>query len=219
MAYSPLPSKNASDTLTLANYNAIKGNFEASAIDIVTAKGDLVIATAADALARLGIGNDDDILVPDAGEATGLVWQIQPMCRVYNNAAIDPATSSWVTLTFNTERHDTNGMHSTVSNTGRLTAPSGGGGIYLLGGCAECDFTGETGSVGLRLLLNGTTVIAQNGLVRITSTASRSLSIETVYILSVTDYVELQVYTTMDVDVAVQSNYSPEFWAIWMRRA
>lgn len=40
----------------------------------VDAKGDLLAATAADTLARLPVGDDDDVLTADAGEATGLKW-------------------------------------------------------------------------------------------------------------------------------------------------
>ena len=34
-------------------------------------------------------------------------------------------------LTFSTENFDTNNFHSTSSNTGRMTIPTGGGGTYL----------------------------------------------------------------------------------------
>ena len=42
--------------------------------DIVDAKGDLVAATAADAVARLAVGSNDQVLTADSSEATGLKW-------------------------------------------------------------------------------------------------------------------------------------------------
>jgi hypothetical protein len=37
----------------------------------------------------------------------------------------------WVVVTFNTEDHDFGGMHSTTTNTGRITIPAGWPGYYL----------------------------------------------------------------------------------------
>ena len=45
-------------------------------IDIVNAKGDIVAATAADAVSRLAVGTDTHALVADSGEATGLKWAV-----------------------------------------------------------------------------------------------------------------------------------------------
>jgi hypothetical protein len=53
MAYQALPSKSAGDTFTLTLYNILKGNWDASAVAIVTAKGAIVAATASQALAQL----------------------------------------------------------------------------------------------------------------------------------------------------------------------
>lgn len=224
MAYAALPAKIATDTLDLADYNKIKGNFEAGVPDIMTTKGDIAVATGADAAARLAIGADDTILVPDSGESTGLAWQIQPAARVYNSGDIDPATSSWVTLTFDSERFDPDSMHSTVANTDRLTVPTNGDGIYLIGGAAKLDVSGlgETSHLyGLRVLLNGATVIYEK-MLGLRGSFADDIVIEVggfPYALAATNYLQLQVYTTYDCDVLAGSNYSPVFWAMWQRRA
>lgn len=78
MSYSPLPSKTSTSTLTITDYDAIKGNFEAGAPDVFTAKGDLIAATGADAAARVAITTGPALLVPDTSQSAGLAWrQIQ----------------------------------------------------------------------------------------------------------------------------------------------
>jgi len=215
MAYADIGDFSPDDVLTAADLDQIRANFQAGVPDIFTTKGDLAVATAADAAARLAAGADDSTLVPDSGEATGLAWQIQPAARVYNDANIDPATNDWVTLTFNQERHDTDAVHESVTNPSRLTIPANGGGIYLIGGNVSFDASSAPShdAFRLRILLNGGTTIAQSN----ESGAIRDIS--TSYSLAATDYIELQVYITQDVEVLASGNYSPVFWCIWQRRA
>ena len=46
--------------------------------DIVDAKGDLIVATSADAVSRLAVGTNDYVLTAASGEATGLKWAAAP---------------------------------------------------------------------------------------------------------------------------------------------
>jgi hypothetical protein len=225
MAWNPVPAKLSGDIFDLATYNIIRANDAASAPGIVAVKGDLVAATAANAIARLAVGADDSTLVPDTTQVTGLAWQIQPAVRVYNDVDIDPATSNWVDLTFNTERFDTDGMHSTVSNTSRLTVPAGGAGLYLIGGQVEFDDEDSgAGSYarGLKIRLNAATELAsvrEDANAPAAGRGNSRVEISTLYSLAVGDYVELQVYTSRNINVKANGNISPEFWAIWQRRA
>ena len=42
--------------------------------DLVTTKGDLLVATAADTLARQGVGSNGQVLVADSGQTNGVAW-------------------------------------------------------------------------------------------------------------------------------------------------
>ena len=53
---------------------ATLGSSGGIASTIVDAKGDIIAATAADTVARLGVGANDTVLTADSAEATGLKW-------------------------------------------------------------------------------------------------------------------------------------------------
>lgn len=217
MAYTRPASKTAGDTITLTDWNAIRDSLIAG-VDVVTTKGDLLVATAADTLTRLGVGSDDATIVADSSTSSGLAWQIQPHVVLKHSTAQDPNTSEWVTLTWNTENVDTNGAHSTGTNPDRITIPSGGAGIYRVGanvGFLTNGLTGESGHYGVRVLYNGATVVGT-----VFDEAEMNANDLWMYIdmpssPSVADYYQLQVWTTRNVDVSSDS----KFWAQWMRRA
>ena len=216
--------------ITEAWVDAVRGNDIVSPSAIVTTKGDLTVATAANTLARIGTGGvsvNDATLVADSTVAPGIAWQIQPAARVYNDADFDPTPSTWTDITFNQERYDTDTVHNTVANTNRLTCPDNGSGLYHIGGNVRFDnhATGVGANIlGVRILLNGATNIAQNlGYMNVT-TIDMSMFISCDYALSdngggANDYVTLQVFTVLDIDILSESANSPEFWCHWFRRA
>jgi len=68
---------------------------------IVDAKGDLIAATGADAVARLAVGSNDQILVADSSTATGLKWAAASsgaVVQVKNASTTTEASSSSVTF-------------------------------------------------------------------------------------------------------------------------
>lgn len=230
MPYTHLPSKVTEEVLTLSNYNTIKNNFAGGVPDVVIAKGDLSVGSGADAATRLAVGADDTTLVADSLQIQGQAWQIQPAARVRNSADLLTGITSWQALTFDAERFDTDGMHSTVTNASRLTVPTGGDGLYLIGGTAKFQITfpgpmgGYFATLGLRVVLNGTTVIvcAGDGYTAYPAASiSGTFDITTLYALAAGDYVELQRYasTNSPAGVLVAANFSPEFWAVWQRRS
>lgn len=131
--------------------------------------------------------------------------------RVYNDAAISITTSGTPqALTFNTERYDTDAIHSTVSNTSRLTLPYAG--KWLIIGQVEW-VANATGRRQVSIVLNNTTSIAS--IIEQTPSAtivSRQI-ITTIYSFAANDYVELSVLQTSGGALSVnsQSALSPEF--------
>jgi hypothetical protein len=130
--------------------------------------------------------------------------------RVYNSAAIAVANNTDVYLTFDSERFDTDTIHSTSSNTGRLTCKTAG--KYIITSTHHW----ETNTTERRTLCfirwNGSTRIAEMES-RVTTGGNVSQNITTIYDLAVDDYVEIGVSqgSGVELDVLAASNYSPEF--------
>lgn len=219
MAYSPPPSKTAGSTFDLTAYDAVRDSILASAVASFSAKGDIFGGTGSTAGTRLAVGANDSILVADSSQTTGLAWQICPAVAVKNSGTFDPSTSTWVSVTWDSEDNDTDGMHSTSSNTSRLTVPSGGAGYYLVIATIEFDTTtlaaGQAGQYGVRIRYNGSTVF-RTVFDDAEAPADADLVMQVAGIpgMNVGDYVECQVYTTRDINVTANSRFE----AIWQRR-
>ncbi len=218
MAYIPTPPINPGDLGTSAWATIVQGNFDASAVAAVAALGDLTGGTGANALARLAVGAAGSTLVPDAGEATGLRWQIQPAVSVYSNANFDCGADVWTSIDFTHERWDSNAMWA-VGTPHQLIVPAGGAGIYHIGGNVEFASGGGAGEVtmGIYIWLNGATIIAQNYAQDDNDGPATTYHVSRDYQLAVGDTLELRARNADGDDVRSVGNYSPEFWATWLR--
>lgn len=137
-----------------------------------------------------------------------------PSCRVYNSSNISHSSSgSYQYLTFNNERYDTDTMHSTSVNTGRITFTTAG--KYHVGATIEFA-SNATGVRGLVIRLNGTTLIA-SVTVSASSATQTNLTAGCDYQFSAADYVEVGAYQSSggSLNVSAVGNTSPEFWAHW----
>lgn len=136
--------------------------------------------------------------------------------RVYNSAAITLTTATTTLITFNSERFDTDALHDTGSNTGRLTAPRAGKyvivgnvrfGVNAVGG-RRLEFrlnAAGSGASGTRIGM----VIQQAVVVAATVTI---INLTTIYQLAAGDYVEAFAHQDSggNLDLTVLNNESPE---------
>lgn len=160
-------------------------------------------------------GSLRDNIVAVAGLASS--GNAKPMCRAYRTADQSIATNTQTAVTFDGERYDVAGMHSTVSNTSRLTVPSGWGGIYHLGASVRFE-ANATGQRWVALRVSGTLRIAISGSTQAAAGLAESLSVACDWQLGEGDYVEMIVYQTSGglLDVLALPAESAECWAHWI---
>ena len=169
-------------------------NTMATAVD---AKGDLIVGTGADTFARLAVGTNGYTLVADSSTATGLAYAAPAAsgfvgCQLTNSGPKTLTTGTSTIITFDTEKFDTDAFHSTVTNTGRITIPSGKDGKYLF--TAKVVFQGN--ATGVRygsFKKNGTTQYRIATLQAVTSGNPdvTAFTMSQVFDLVATDYIEL----------------------------
>lgn len=217
MAYTRPPSKSAGDVFDLTAYNAIRDSLIAG-VDQVTTKGDLLVATGADTVIRVGVGANDSILVADSAQSAGVAWQIQPAVFATKSGAQDPATSTWVALSWDTESFDTDGMHSTVSNNSRLTVPSNGAGLYgvgaTIGFLTNALTPGTSGQYGVRFRVDGATNFTLHFDEAEMQSQDLWVSVQMLASMNVATYIETLVWTSQNVNISGDSF----MWAEWLRR-
>lgn len=161
------------------------------------------------------------------GGTSGLTWDsansqlsssTQYRCSVFNSAAQSIAASTATILTFDSEDHDTGTMHSTGANTGRITIPTGGAGIYLVGAATKWGSIATAGDASIYVRKNGTTAVITESNVGPTGASHRgSCHILGLISLSATDYIE--VIATQTTVGAVNAggatrDLASQFWAV-----
>lgn len=138
-----------------------------------------------------------------------------PSARVFNSAAIAIANQTTTFLTFNSERFDTDNMHSTSSNSGRLIAVTAG--RYLFG--AHCQWEpNATGDRVMDIMLNGVDIIAVSVMGSAKTAGNHTRQFATgFWEFTANDYIEVRVWqdSTVSLNVDAQAKHSPEFWMAW----
>ena len=134
--------------------------------------------------------------------------------RAYNSGGINHTlTAQWVALALDSERFDTDAMHSLTSNPSRLTCRTPG--LYTLSG----HLTFAANATGYRqvcLRLNASTFLAVNATPNLGAAAAVNLSVATLYKLAVGDYVELHGWQNSGGTLTMLASpaYSPELAAV-----
>jgi hypothetical protein len=186
------------DVLSAANMNDLAGTL--NYLD-PTAKGDLFPASSGTALTRLAVGANGTVLTADSAEATGMKWaaagggtSTAVGCILYNTSNYTISNATDTLLTFNTEILDTDGFHSTVTNTSRITIPTGKGGKYYVfawGSYAN----NTTGYRQLEILVNGRTgTPSRVGNDSASSANNMGLNPVGAAVLTDGDYIEVNTY-------------------------
>lgn len=166
---------------------------------------------------RLYFKSDGLYAIDDAGSVVGPFGTgsggYTEGARVYNNANETISHGSGTALTFNSERYDTDGIHSTSSNTSRLTCQTAGKYHIFANVRFASNSTGyrdvyfQVTSGANTYYIAGQAVPAVNG-------AYTDICLSTVWDLAANDYVEVYVVQSsggnLDV-VGGTDGFSPEF--------
>lgn len=141
----------------------------------------------------------------DLGKHTGGVIS----ARIYNSGVFAVPNNTATAITFDSERYDTDSIHSTSSNTSRLTCKTAGK-YHISTSLGYASNT--TGRRYSQFRVNGTAIIA------LAETDCQAVgfahhAFSTSYDLAVGDYVEVLAYQNSGgaLNVVAASNYSPEF--------
>lgn len=138
-----------------------------------------------------------------------------PLCVLTHSATQTLTTATVTPIVFDTEATDTDGMHSTASNTSRITAVTAG--YYLVAGHIPFAANATGGRHGW-LSLNGTTTrIAWASATSVTAATITSLAMSGAVFLNVGDYVELMGYQTSGGNLATDiTTGSARLTALWV---
>lgn len=136
-----------------------------------------------------------------------------PSCNVHASVGAAPANDTETTLTFDVEDHDTDNMHSTSVNTGRLTFNTPG--VYVV----TANLSWPTNGVGYRyaaIRLNGSVYVVED------SKTASSVAINVGHslawngkIVTAGDYLEVRVRQTAGV-LSVATTPAAKFAATWI---
>jgi len=165
---------------------------------ILTTTGDTFYASAAGTPARLGIGTTGQVLNVSGGvPAWATPAASTPTfvgCSLWNSTSVSAPNVTDTLMTFDSELFDTDAFHSTVTNTGRITIPTGKGGYYLVTGVIT--FLASSGGMrSVALYKNGgATALADNAVPNSASQVNDSPWFSYIGNFAAADYLEIKGY-------------------------
>jgi len=182
---------------TLTNKTLTSPALTTPTISTLTTNGDLLYGTGSGAITRRGIGTTGQVLTVSGGVPT---WATpsggSPSfvgCSIYQStSATNISNNTTTTLNYDSEFFDTNGFHSTSTNTDRITIPTGYAGKYLITYAARFDVSG-TGGRSIGISKNGSQIVeaAEGGG---NSSTYQILTRSVIVDLAVADYLTFQVF-------------------------
>ena len=182
-------------------------NTVATAFD---AKGDLIGGTGADTFSRLAVGTNGQVLTADSTTTTGLKWASASStpayvgCYLQKSANQSLNNTTLTSITWDVETLDSDGFHSTVSNTDRITIPTGKGGKYMVGVILSYA-SNATGNRQIVISKNGTDLSwLQTGATNAITACNKTMVLD----LAAGDYIIAKGYQTSGGALNVLSNAS-----------
>lgn len=169
---------------------------------------DLDFSTSLHGLVPKGT-NVGHFLKDDGSWAAPTIGGCTQGARVYRSTNQDVANETSVKVNFDSERYDTDSIHSTVSNNSRLTCKTAGKYMIVFHGYMTANANGDRR---FQIYLNNGTYIAVSRL-GLDPSGYASMPVSTIYDLAVDDYVEAVVYQNSGSTLQLVSygNFTPEF--------
>jgi hypothetical protein len=176
----------------------------------LTTKGDLYTYSTTDA--RLAVGTNGQVLTADSAEATGIKWATPASstpsfvgCVLTKSANQTISTGTQTLLTFDVENIDTDGFHSTVTNTQRITIPTGKAGKYLISATTLYDQNATSFRI-VELYKNGVSTSQAYSQVPGNSSVGSVQYLNVILDLAVADYVTINTAQYSGGNLSMLSN-------------
>jgi hypothetical protein len=209
-AFTTMFNISSAGAITTGAWNAtpVGAQYGGTGLDTsLSAAGGLLYLSAAGAWSVRAVGTDGQRLEAVAGLPGWVGCRPASVTHSANQAI---ATATWTALAFDTERHDQDAAHDTVTNNPRLTAPVKG--KYLA--WALVTFAASaTGSRGVRIRVGGATTVAQVLLPACGGGLDTSVHVAKEIALNNGDYVEVLAFQDSggNLNALAAADYSPEF--------
>jgi hypothetical protein len=187
--------------MTVGRIPSVEGGIQPT---LLTAKGDLISATAASTVARLAVGTNNQILVADSTASTGLKWATPSSGATFTGVAVTKtanqsiADTTYTVVSFNSEIADVGGYHDNATNNSRLTVPAGKAGYYYAYFSVAFAGNATNGAQGRRafIMLNGSVASLCNFQTPVAAANTVSLTSSNIFNLAVGDYLEVAAFQT-----------------------
>jgi hypothetical protein len=186
------------------------------ALNPETTLGDIAYrSSTANTNTRLGIGSSGQVLTVAAGVPS---WATPAAstptfsgCLLTRTSDLSVTNSTDTVIPWQAETFDTDGFHSTVTNTSRVTIPTGKAGYYLFTFSGFYDNGTIANSDRIRFWKNGTAVLS----VQETAQLQKGMVLSTIMNLAVGDYVEAVAFQntggTTTIYSGIESHFSATF--------